>query len=246
MASVAGAAVRMRAERRFYTGMAAAILAMVFIGFAPSYFLRGVIDPGHPLIPMTPLVHLHGLVFSGWILLFMAQTSLIAGGRADIHRKLGMAGVAMVAVMIILGIVVALYGVHRPSQPPGMAPLSWLAIPLLDVPVYGALISAGLLNRRTPQTHKRFMLIAMIAMLPPAIGRMPWPEAIVGPITLFVLPDLFLIPLVLWDLKTRGRVHPVTIGAGLFVIGSQILRLAIWESEGWLAFAAWSSSFAAP
>lgn len=245
MATMAGRR-RLSGERIFYTGMAAAILAMVLIGFAPTYYLRGLIDAGHPLAPMTPLVHLHGIVFSAWILLFMTQTSLVAAGRTDLHRRLGVFGAALAAVMVLLGIVVSLYGIHRPTAPMGISPLSWLAIPLLDVPVYGGLIAAALLNRRTPQSHKRLMLIAMIGMLSPAIGRMPWPPTIAGPLTIFGFPDLFLIPLIAWDLKTRGKLHPATIWGGAFLISFQVLRITIWETDGWLAFARWAGSLTAP
>ncbi|RJF85615.1 hypothetical protein [Sphingomonas cavernae] len=244
MATVAGRR-RLSGERIFFTSMALAILAMVVIGFAPTYYLRGIIDAGRPLPAMTPLVHLHGLVFSSWILLFVTQTSLVAAGRTDLHRRLGAVGMALAVVMILLGTAVALYGVHRPTNPPGTTPLSWLAIPLIDVPVYGGLIVMALLNRRTPQTHKRLMLIAMIGMLSPAIGRMPWPPPIAGPIAIFGLPDLFLIPLIVWDLKTLGKLHPATIWGGLFLIASQVFRIAIWETDGWLAFASWASAIVA-
>ena len=62
---------------------------------------------------------------------------------------------------------------------------------------------------------------------------------------IFVLPDLFLFALVLFDLMTMGRVHRATIWGGLLLVGSQVLRILVWETEGWLAFARWASGLVA-
>lgn len=239
------AAARIASERFFYTGMAAAILLTVFVGFAPSYYLVMVPGIARPIPSMTPLVHLHGLLFSTWIALFIVQTSLIAAKRPDIHRQLGAFGAAIAVGMVIVGTLTALHGVARAAGPPIVPPLSWLAVPLLDVPVYGGLIAAGLIKRRVAQTHKRLMLIAMIGMLSPAIGRMPWPHEMMGPGIMFGMPDLFLVPLILWDVRTRGRLHPVTIWAGAYLIGMQALRIAIWQTDPWLSFAGWAASLVA-
>jgi hypothetical protein len=124
-------------------------------------------------------------------------------------------------------------------------PLTFLAVPLLDIPVFALLIGGALANRRTPLTHKRLMFIAMIGMMSPAIGRMPLPPPFVGPVAIFALPDLFLLALMLFDLMTLGRVHRATVWGGLLLVGSQILRVLIWETEGWLAFARWASGLVA-
>jgi len=235
-------APRVAAERQFYFWMAAAILATIFAGFAPSFYLRGVVPAYRPYLPMTWLVALHGLIFSAWALLFMKQIALVSAGRTDIHRRLGLAGFGMVVAMAVVGTTAALYGVARHSGPPDMSPLAWLAVPLLDVPVFLTLIGLGLANRRKPQVHKRFMLVSMIGLLPPSIGRLPWPEAMPFPLIIIGGQLLFLIPLALWDLNSRGRVHWVTAtGAGVLV-GSWLFRLAIWQTPWWLAFAGWISA----
>src|SRR6185295_7660896 len=73
------------ARPRFYLGIAAFMSLMVLVGFWPTYF-------GHLLssgIPDRPwVVHLHGLVFVGWMVLLMAQVILVATGRTQAHRRL--------------------------------------------------------------------------------------------------------------------------------------------------------------
>jgi hypothetical protein len=242
MATVAPAPMRRRinGERLFYAGMAWTMLLAVLIGFGPTYYWLPVTGGGRPI---TPLTHLHGLVFSAWMMLFVAQASLVAAGNVRLHMRLGLIGMGLVAVMVIVALLTALSAAARGSAPPGMDPLSWLAIPLLDIPVFAGLFFAALANRRRPQVHKRLMLIGMIGMMSPAFGRMPWPEAIIGPITMFGIPDLFLLALITWDIASTRRVHGATIIGGAVLIASQLFRVAIWQTDWWLAFAGWSSAF---
>ncbi|BBE33916.1 hypothetical protein [Sphingosinicella microcystinivorans] len=233
------------ADRWFFSSTALLMLALVFVGFAPSYYLSGIVGPPPGLKPATTLVHIHAFLFSGWMLLFVLQTQLVAWRRTDLHRMLGTIGFVMLPAMILIAALSALYGVHRGSGPPMIPPLTFLAVPLLDIPVFALLIGGALANRRIPQTHKRLMFIAMIGMMSPAIGRMPLPPPFVGPVAIFALPDVFLLALVLFDLMTLGRVHRATLWGGLLLVSSQILRVLIWETESWLAFARWASGLVA-
>lgn len=242
MATRAPRARALHSERLFYFGMATAILVTIFAGFAPSFYLRGVLTPYAPIRAMSPLVLLHGLLFTGWVMLFAVQAGLISAGRVDLHRKLGVLGFFMVAAMIVVGTLAALHGVARHSGPPDVAPLVWLAVPLVDVPVFGGLIGAALYNRRRPQTHKRLMLIATIGMLMPATGRLPWPASVPFPVIILLTYGLFLTPLVLWDVASTGRVQRATIGGSAYLLGSWALRLGVWQTAAWLAFAGWAAS----
>jgi hypothetical protein len=230
------------AERRFFAGMAVAMAASIMIGFLPSYYLRGVIEAPVPLISMTPLVHIHGALFTAWMLLFVAQVLLVSANRRDIHMRLGVAAFAMLPVMIAVGTLAALHQVARASGPPITDPLNWLSIPLLSVPLYAGLIGTALAKRRDPASHKRFMMIAMIEMTTPGLGRIPWPPSIPGPIALFGFSDLFLVALAAWDIGRTGRLHRATAIGGGALLGSQLLRLAVWGSPAWLAFARWAVS----
>ncbi len=228
------------AERRFFGGSAIAMVAAIVIGFLPFYYLRGVIAPPVPLVPMTPLVHLHGAVFTGWMLLYLTQTMLVSAGRRDIHMKLGLLAFALLPVMIVIGTLAGLYQVARASGPPITSPLNWLSIPLLSVPLYTGLIVTALTKRRDPASHKRYMFLAMVEMTSPGFGRIPWPDFVPGPVGLFGFTDLFLIALVAFDLKQTGKIHRATAIGGIALVGSQVLRLAVWDTAPWLAFARWA------
>ena len=83
---------KLSGERLFFTALAATMFMAVVIGFGRTYYLRAFIPPPEFIKPATPLVHLHGLLFSAWIVLFMVQTSLVTAGRRDLHMKLGLTG----------------------------------------------------------------------------------------------------------------------------------------------------------
>ena len=228
-----------QSERAFFSAMAAAILFAVFVGFARTYFLRTVLPaPSPPPLGLTPLVHLHGLLFAGWAVLLLVQARLVAATRIDLHRRLGMVGVLMALLMVGIGTLVAIHAVLRGVAPFGMDPRRFLIIPLFALGLFALFFIAGVRARRDPQSHKRLMLLATIALLPPAIAR--WVIQIgLGPPFVLAIATLFLVPIVVWDLKTRGRLHPVTLWGGLLLVISGPLRLALARTDGWLAISDW-------
>lgn len=231
---------RVLAERRFFTGIALAILATVIVGFSRSFFLR-------PLFPEWPspsetLFYVHGVVFTAWIMLLVAQTSLVAGGRTELHRKIGPFSAVLAVAMVVLGTVGALVAAHRVTgftQVP-VPPLQFLAIPIFDMILFAPFVSLAIAQRRNPQTHKRWMLLATVNLVTAAIAR--WPGVLaLGPLAFFGLTDLFIIALAIWDFRSRGRLHPVTLWGGLLIIASQPLRLVVSTTQEWLAFARWAT-----
>src|SRR4029453_13277257 len=92
---------RASAERKFYCRMAMFLVALVFLGFAPSFYLRDVV-PAYPRPnpSLTPFVLLHGGLFTLWMLVLIAQTQLVAAGRRDTHMKLGVIGVLLALAIL--------------------------------------------------------------------------------------------------------------------------------------------------
>ena len=240
MAKPTVSADRASAERRFFTGMALAILATVMVGFSRSFFLRPLF-PDWPS-PSETIFYVHGGVFSAWIVLLVAQVSLVAGGRTELHRKIGPFGAVLAVVMVVLGTLGALIAARRSTgfvQVP-LPPLQFLAIPIFDMILFATFVWLAIARRRNPQTHKRWMLLATVNLVTAAIARWPGVPAL-GPLAFFGLTDLFLIALAIWDFRARGRLHPVTLWGGLLVIVSQPLRLVVSSTEGWLVLARWAT-----
>lgn len=230
------ALIRRRRERWFYVGMSIAIVITVFAGFAPTYYLR----PYFTAAPLMPLLHLHGLVFTSWLVLFATQTTLVAARRTDIHRRLGIAGAVIAVLMVLIGVSTALIRANQGAAPPGgPSPLVFLVVPLGDMLVFAILVGAGFYFRRRSDAHKRLMMLATISILPAAVARLPFAILQAGPIAFFGLTDIFVVVCVVYDLITLRRIHRATALAGLLIILSQPLRLMIASTQAWLVFAAW-------
>jgi hypothetical protein len=213
--------------------MSLAFAISVFVGFAPTYFLRGYFGGS----PLSPLVHLHGLVFTGWILLAATQTALVAARRIDLHRRLGIAGVVWAGLLPIFGLTTAIDSARRNVAANPVEALTFLVLPFGDVLVFATLAGAGFYFRRRPQTHKRLMLLATIGILDAAVARWPLEVIQTSSFAFFVLTDLFIVPGVVYDLVSRRRIHPAYVWGGLFILISQPVRMAIANTGLWLAFA---------
>jgi uncharacterized membrane protein YozB (DUF420 family) len=222
-----------KTDRLFFTGMALASVLILYLGFLPSYFHRSAELP-----PLTLLYQLHGALFTAWIALLVAQIALVAGGRTDIHRMLGVAGAVLAAVIFIVGIAVSVETLRRNSGPPGGDPRKFFAIPMGDIIVFGVLVGAAVLQRQQPETHKRLMLLATISLLTAAIARFLRQLGMGGAPNLFFGTDVFVLALVLYDLAVRGRVHPATLWGGAAVVGFKpLLFYMVSATPPWLALA---------
>ena len=231
--------VRWSAERRFYFGMALAMFGVVYLGFARTFFLRPLF-PDFPA-PAEPIFLVHGVAFTAWLVLLVVQPLLVASGRIDLHRSLGRAGAATAMAMVVLGLAGAVTAARRATGFIGVPipPLQFLAVPIFNILMFGSLVTLAIMKRRDTQAHKRLMLLATVNLLAAAFARWPFDFAKGGPPVYFGLSDLFIVALVIWDLSTRRRLHPVTLWAGLATVVSQPLCLAVSGTGPWLAFAHW-------
>jgi hypothetical protein len=225
---------RWRRERLFFMLLPVAAAIAVVIGFAPTYYLKAAY--GTP--PLRPLYHFHGFLFSTWMALLIVQPALVAIRRTDLHRRVGVFGAAVAAMMVPAALAVSIDLGRRGAAPPGVPPLSFLAVPLATVIVFPVLIGAAFAWRRQPDVHKRLMLIGTLELVPAGVAR--WPAlATSGPLAYFGFTDLALLAMLAFDFSTRGRFHRATIWGGAFLVSSQVLRLMISGTDVWLAFAKW-------
>jgi len=234
-----------RLEKYFFPGMALLMLATVFLGFARSYFLAGVFKAPLP----SWLIHLHGAAFSSWILLLIAQTSLVAANRVDIHRKLGMVGFGLACLMVILGVLASTDSLRRTLSGKGPAadldPKTFYIIPITDMVIFATLILFAFRARSNPPAHKRLILVATTALTIAAVAR--WPVGFIqhNPIWVAVLCTYgFLLLLVVYDLWVMRKVHSATIWASAFLIVVQRVRVPLGETAAWHAFATWAGDLA--
>ena len=226
-----------RSDRSFILVMTLLVWLGIVAGFGSDLFHHfKVHEAAYPLI-----VHFHAVAFVGWLLFFTTQVGLIRTGHPDLHRKLGLFGAGLAAVMVVLGpataVVVDTIGYVQRHEPP-----NFIAIQLADIAVFAPLIVAGFLARRTPAAHKRLMLLATLQISDAGFAR--WLgegiEAWLGKaylaefLSLYLGSDLLILGFGAYDLATRGRLHPVYIAAVPYIFAVQLLAAYLWHAPGWV------------
>jgi uncharacterized membrane protein YozB (DUF420 family) len=227
-------------RRRFFVLMASAIVVAVFAGFAPTFYLRSSFVQTRP---MSVLLHVHGVVFSAWIILFLVQSLLIARGSRRLHQRLGWATVAVAAAMVALVVAAIVEELRRGANgfpPPPLA----LSLSVFDITAFAILVGGAVYLRKRADWHKRFMLCATIILLGAPmfrtavhlLGRGDMNRvSIVG--TLLV--DAFFVPCFLYDYVTRRKIHPALLIGFAIAIVDQIVQVWVVSWRPWtdLAYA---------
>jgi len=221
----------LRSARWFYVGMGLAVIGVIGTGFGPSFYVRPATMPA-----LAARVVVHGLLFSSWVVLFLVQATLVAAGKSQLHRRLGVAVSGLAAIMVVTAPPMAI-GLARRGLPPG-EPLEFLLVILTDLFLFGVFVAAGIYNRRRSETHKRLMLLAMVSMLPPSISRWPIAVKYPAPVIMSVML-LFLATAPICDLLARRRVNRVSLWGGVAVLVSLPLRFAVAQTTSWHMFASW-------
>jgi hypothetical protein len=232
---------KLSGEQVFFTALAASLLLAVLIGFGRTYYFRALLPPQATVLPPSPLVHAHAMLFSAWILLFVVQTSFVAAGRRDLHMRLGLIGLPMVLSMLVVG---TLTGLNLSKRLAGLPidPYMMMALPLIAMVGCAILFLTALALRRTPGAHKRLMVLGMAAMIGAAFARMPFIPFLIGA---FFLPNIYTVALIAWDLVTDRRPHRSTLLGGVVVLSATVGILFVWQNPVWLAFARWASGLVA-
>jgi hypothetical protein len=223
-------------KRYFFVGMAVLMILTVFAGFAPSFYLRSAFHPDHEL---SILLHIHGLVFSAWIILFLVQATLIAKGSRALHQRLGWFTVG-VGVLMLLLVGAATIEQMRRGLPVHEAATD-ITLNLIGAIMFGGPVIGAIYYRKRPDWHKRFMLGATLALLGAPLLRLIFLttklEFSAAVILSFVLLDLFFLPCFVYDLRTRGKIHRAYAYVLALLIASETAIMILPSWGPWLHFA---------
>jgi hypothetical protein len=226
-----------------YAGIGLLIAATSVAGFGPTYYFKGFFDTP----PLTSLVHVHAVVMTCWLVLFVTQSRLISGDRIDLHRRLGVAGGVLALAVIGVGYQTAIAAARHGFVVKGgfpYGPLGFLAISLADLVVFGALVAAALYFRWSKSdSHKRLMLLATVSLIAPGISRLPFSVGFLPAAGLATLAATVLPLICAWiDRRAHGRLHPAYLWGGGFLVLSQPARGILAAIPAWQQFAGWLTS----
>jgi hypothetical protein len=187
----------------------------------------------------SPILHVHGAVFTLWMLLFVVQVAFISAHRVKWHRSFGIAAFCLPPIMIVLGVIAAIDAFRRGVQIGPLTPAVSLAIPLIGICGFTIVIYASWRARRRPDAHKRLILIATMGLIAAAFGRFPWSRIGLPPAAGAVTGlGFLLLLLIIFELITIRRIHRSTMWAAPLTFAAVALAVPIGMTPAWQAFAA--------
>jgi hypothetical protein len=199
------------------------LMALIVVGGFLNQLLMGRSSFAAPLV-----VHIHALVFFGWVAINTAQAWAATSGRLDLHRPLGWLAAAWVLMMLAAGVAIMLAKVGEGRAPFFFQPQVFLVENIAGLLCFAVLTGAAIRLRHDTGWHRRLHLCALASLMGPAFGRiLPMPLMIPWAMEIAMLPGLAFPAWLAWrEGRADGAVHPA------WVIG--ILALPLTTAAAWL------------
>lgn len=204
-------------DTRFFTIMVLVMALVIVAGFSFNLAMgRSSFAAPWPL-------HVHGVIFMGWLGLTAAQGLTIASGNVALHRQLGRLAYLWIPLMVAAGTLVIIVSARTTGGPFFFAQNEFFVSNLAGLLTFGGLALWSMRARRYSGWHRRLILVAMSILTGPGLGRLlPMPLFIpyAWPITNLLTLVFPLIGMIA-DWRRDGRVHPawwwgVGIDVGVF------------------------------
>lgn len=242
-------------DRWIWAFTALLLIVTVLAGFVPDSLHKVALVEAGRRAPFPAVLHLHAVVMGAWLVLLLAQTTLMATGRRELHKQLGIAAAVLAPAIVVTGVILAptIYraawtGVHaaHPELAANAVPdqLRFLGNIALEqiraLLLFPLLVILGMRARhRDPGLHKRLMILATIAPIGAAIIRIDWlPSAMPGnPIGMDLFPVLLIVPLFLWDLYRLRAVHRAYLIWLALMLPLLLASQLLWGTAWWQATA---------
>lgn len=241
-------------DRWIYVFMAVSFITYTLVGFVPDSLMKMELVAAGQRPPFPAVLHVHSALMGAFLLLLLAQTTLMATGRRQLHQTLGIAGLAIGPALVIVGFILVptmyhqVWGGAQAAPPPVQAAMleglrNFDNIMLMQIRIgilFPIFLAIALLARRTDSgLHKRMMILSIAPALPAAFDRMTWLPTTLPASPL--APDLYTVaaiaPMLLWDVYRTRTIHKAyVIWLALFGGAAVVVHL-LWDSEWWHATA---------
>jgi len=207
-------------ENRAFLFAHAALLCVVLVGFARTFYLKDWFARNDLDLPLL----VHGAILTSWFALTVLQAAFIETGHRARHRR-----VAWLAAIVAPGVVLSAAWIntrlagqlHSARDPENL--FVWGNY--MTLVAFVVLLAAAIFRRHQPAAHRRLVVLASICIVGPAFARFAfWPlfgfGVAGGPP--FAIGGLLLLvsTLVGYDLVNLRKVHAATLGGvvALFAI----------------------------
>lgn len=214
-----------------------ALLGAAVAAFWPKYIAR-------PAAEIDAYTHLHAVVMVAWCALLIAQPFLIRARRQSVHRVLGVVSYFVAPAVVVASLLLAHHRFRSMDDSTFAAEARNLYLPLSAVALFAIAYGCGVLFRRKPELHARFMVCTSLTMIDPVVGRIlafyvpPLPGYLYYQAITYGLTDLILL-----HLAIRDRARPHTRWAFGVMLLVFLAAHALWftwaQAEGWVQVARW-------
>jgi hypothetical protein len=209
-------------NERFFLRSAIVMTLVIVTAFSMQVVL------GRSSFASPPRVHVHAVLFMGWVAIYLLQNILVSAGRIDLHRKLGWIASIWMVAMIVSAMLVTTAIVRAGTVPFFIQPQHFLIFDYVGIIAFAVLTAAAILLRRRTEWHRRLHFCGMTILIQPAFGRLlpmpflqPWAwEASLAVALMFPVFGMRS------DMKRSGRVH----SAWLWGVGAIIATFAMIEA----------------
>lgn len=224
-------------DERFFLRSAIIIAAVIVAGFSFQLAM------GRSTFASPLRVHVHAVLFMGWVAIYLAQNILVATDRIALHRRLGWLAAGWMVAMTVSGIFITLVMVRAGTTPFFFQPLQFLVFDPVAVLTFAGLTIAAIVLRRRTEWHRRLHFCGMTMLLAPAFGRLlplpllqPWSwEATFAVTLLFPLAGMWA------DHRRRGQVHPAWLWGVATLLASFVLVQALTYGPAGPAIYEWAT-----
>lgn len=224
----------------FYLCMILLMAFFVFGGFSMTYW--------YPMAagtfpPAPPVVHMHGAVYSSWMILLVAQALLVNVRNVALHRSLGMFGIALAAGIIFFGALITILGAQGSS--PTAAHGIYLGI--TAVTGFAFLFTLAMRNTRKPAIHRRLILLAMLPVLPPGIHRLymvPLGLQSFPVVAMYITLDLMALAILIQEWRQSHTINKYTWIGVAWIVMQQTVHGLIIDTAFFAGVVQWLGSLA--
>lgn len=216
-------------NERYFVLSALVMAGLIVVAFSLQFAM------GRSTFNAPLLVHLHALAFMGWVVIYVAQTTLAADGNRELHRQLGWLGTVWIAPMVLLGITATVMMIRRGQAPFFFQPAQFLILNPVSVLTFAGLTWTAVAMRRRTEWHRRLHHCGMVNLLGPAFGRLlpmpllsPWAfEATAVCVLLFPLAGMVA------DRRRTGSIHPAWLwGTGVVLLSILLVEVLTYSPFG--------------
>lgn len=241
-------------DRWIYVFTAASFIVITLTGFIPDSLAKIAAVQAGERPPFPLVLHMHAVLMGSFLLLLLAQTTLMATGKCEFHRRLGIAAFVLAPALVLVGFILVptiyhqAWNAAQTAQPETREKLQQIVlvrdnIMLLQLRIgilFPLFLLIGLRARGTNAgIHKRMMILATAMALPAAIDRITWlPTSFpVSPLATDLYTLLAVSPMFVWDLIRNRRIHEAYLIWLAVNLPFAVAVHGLWGSQSWHSIA---------